>query len=101
MGLRLGLGFGVMFVWRSDLDEAFPVLFSITQYKKPSMAVGVAIRVGFESCRRNLGLSRVVADHMLFSNSTFHWNITFIISVHEWEMEMVTLFFNLLYSLSV
>jgi hypothetical protein len=39
-----------------------------------------------------------VEDHMLFSNDTVQWNITFIILVHDWEVEMVTSFFNLLYS---
>jgi hypothetical protein len=40
-----------------------------------------------------------VTDHMLFSNDTFQWNISFIILVHDWEVDMVTSFFNLLYSI--
>jgi len=41
-----------------------------------------------------------VVDHVLFSNDTFQWNITFIRLVHDWEVEaeMVASFFNLLYS---
>lgn len=55
------------------MKAAFPLLFSIVRYKEAS-----------------------VAD-MLFSNYIFKWNITFIKSMHDWEVEMVTLFFNLLY----
>jgi hypothetical protein len=56
------------------LKAAFPLFFTIVRYKEAS-----------------------VVDHMLFSNDIFKWNITFIKSVHDWEVEMVTLFFNLLY----
>jgi hypothetical protein len=56
------------------LKAAFPLFFSIVRCKEAS-----------------------VVDHMLFSNDIFKWNITFIKSVHDWEVEMVTLFFNLLY----
>jgi hypothetical protein len=29
---------------------------------------------------------------MMFSNNAFQWNITFIRSVHDWEVEMVRAF---------
>jgi len=35
-----------------------------------------------------------MADHMLFSNDTVQWNITFIRSVHDWEVETVSSFFK-------
>jgi hypothetical protein len=61
-------------VWYGDqtLKEAFPVLFSIAQFKEA-----------------------LVANHMLFVYDTYQWNITFILFVHDWEMELVTSFFNL------
>jgi hypothetical protein len=40
-----------------------------------------------------------VVDHLLFANDTYKWNITFIRSMHVWEIEMVTSFFNHLYSI--
>jgi hypothetical protein len=40
-----------------------------------------------------------VVDHLQFSNDMLLWNITFIISVHDWEVDLITSFFNLLYSL--
>jgi len=60
-------------VWCSDqtLKESFLVLFNIACYKESLMA-----------------------DHMLFSNDTVQWNITFIRSVHDWEVETVSSFFK-------
>jgi hypothetical protein len=34
-----------------------------------------------------------------FSNITLQWNITFIRSMHDWKVDVVSLFFNLLYTL--
>ena len=31
-------------------------------------------------------------------NGAIHWNVTFIRHVHDWEMEEVSRFFELLYS---
>jgi hypothetical protein len=65
-------------VWIGDrtLMEAFLVLFSIACSKEA-----------------------LVAIHMWFSNDTCQWNVTFIKAVHDWEMELVTSFFDLLYSI--
>ena len=67
-------------VWCGDqtLKETLPTLFSIAHLKEAS-----------------------VADHMQFSNNTLEWNITCIGSVHDWEEEVVSSFFNLLYSLKL
>jgi hypothetical protein len=64
-------------VWCGDqtLKVAFLMLFSIARFKEASMA-----------------------HHLQFSNEISQWNITFIKSVHEWEVESITSFFNLLYS---
>jgi len=59
-----------------NLRPTFLVLFSIAHCKDSS-----------------------VADHMQFSNDTLQWNITFIKSLHDWKVELVTSFFNLLYPL--
>jgi hypothetical protein len=42
-----------------------------------------------------------VADHMQFSNDTLQWNIIYIRSMHDWEVEVVSSFFNLWYSLEL
>jgi hypothetical protein len=55
------------------LKEAFPMLFSIPCHKE--------------------GL---VVDRVQFSNDLLQWNVSFIKLVHDWEVELVTLFFNLL-----
>jgi hypothetical protein len=60
------------------LKAAFPLLFSIG-YNKEAL-------VGY---------------YIWFSNSNLHWNIIFIKLVHDWEVELVTLFFNLLYCLKL
>jgi hypothetical protein len=40
-----------------------------------------------------------MADHVQFSNRNVQWNILFTKSLHYWEVDLVTLFVNLLYSL--
>lgn len=40
-----------------------------------------------------------MADHMVVANNIYQWNIIFIVPVHDWELEMATSFFNLLYSI--
>jgi hypothetical protein len=55
------------------LKEAFPMLFSI-----PCHTEGL------------------VVDHVQFSNDLSQWNVSYIKLVHDWEVELVTLFFNLL-----
>jgi len=42
-----------------------------------------------------------VADHLQFSNDTVQCNITFIISVHDWEVDSITSIYILLYLLSL
>jgi hypothetical protein len=39
-----------------------------------------------------------VVDHMLFPNVNIHWNIIFTRHVHDWKVEVVSVFFELLYS---
>jgi hypothetical protein len=59
------------------LKETFPLLFSIAHFK--------------EACCR----------HMQFSNDSCQSKVTFIRVMHDWEMELVTSFFNLLYSIGL
>lgn len=33
-----------------------------------------------------------VADHVRFSNDILQWNITFIISMHDWKVELIDYF---------
>jgi hypothetical protein len=39
-----------------------------------------------------------VADHMQFFNGNFQGNIYFTILVHNWEVDLITSFFDLFYS---
>jgi hypothetical protein len=39
-----------------------------------------------------------VEENMDIANGAIHWNVMFIRHVHDWEMEEVTRFFELLYS---
>jgi len=75
MGIRLGFWHDVR-CRDQTLKEAFQVLFSIFCFKEAS-----------------------VAEHMLFLNDRCMRNMTFIKSMHDWEIEMVTSSFNLLYSI--
>jgi hypothetical protein len=43
----------------------------------------------------------VVADHLQFSNENLQLNLSFIILVQDWELDSVTVFFELLYSLKM
>jgi len=40
----------------------------------------------------------LVADHMLCHNDEVHWDMNFIILVHDWEVDTVSSFLNALYS---
>jgi hypothetical protein len=40
-----------------------------------------------------------VMDHMQFVNENIQWIIDLIISVHDWEVDLVTAFLDLLYSI--
>jgi hypothetical protein len=40
-----------------------------------------------------------VADHMQFRNENLQWNIFFTRPVHDWEVNLVSSFFELLYSI--
>jgi hypothetical protein len=64
-----------MWVGDMTLKEDFPVLFSIACFNEA-----------------------LVVEHVQFLNDTYYWN-NFIKFVHDWEMELVTSFFNLLYSI--
>jgi hypothetical protein len=38
-----------------------------------------------------------VANHLEVSSGSHQWNVSFIRTLHDWEMEVFALFFNLLY----
>jgi hypothetical protein len=40
----------------------------------------------------------LVADLKTFSNDVVHWDISFIRLVHDWKVDLVSSFFNVLYS---
>jgi len=40
-----------------------------------------------------------VADYMNISGSIIHWNLTFIGAIHDWELEVLDLFFDTFYSI--
>jgi hypothetical protein len=42
-----------------------------------------------------------VADHMQFFNSNIQWYISFTRPVHDWKVDLVISFFNILYSLKL
>jgi hypothetical protein len=42
-----------------------------------------------------------VADHMLLWNGSIQWNIFFTRPVHDWEVDLVSSFLRMLYSLRV
>lgn len=66
-------------VWCGDqaLTAGFLELYSISRFKEAS-----------------------VADDLQFSNDTLQWNITFIRSMHDGVVNLIILFFNVLYSSS-
>jgi hypothetical protein len=41
----------------------------------------------------------LMADRVHFSDDILQWNISFTKPMHEWEVESITSFFSLLYSL--
>lgn len=43
----------------------------------------------------------LVADHMLSHNDMVHWDINFIILVHDWEGDFISPFFSVLYSIGL
>jgi hypothetical protein len=67
-------------VWCEDhtLKEAFLMLFAIACF-----------------------MEALVADLVQLSNNSQQWNVSFIRAVDDWEVELVTWLFNLLYSLSL
>lgn len=76
----MGYGSKIRFrqhVWFGDqtLKVASPDLFSISRCKEA-----------------------LVANLLQFSNNALQWTISFIRSVHDWEVVLISLFFNLLHS---
>jgi hypothetical protein len=65
-------------VWCGDqpLKEAFPEVFSIAHCKEAW-----------------------VGDNMMSSNGVIQWNVSFVRSVQDWEVDLVLAFFGVLYSL--
>jgi hypothetical protein len=77
---EVGNGYQVLFwkdVWCGErpLMDAFPTLFTI-------------------SCAKEAW----VEENMDIVNGAIHWNVLFIRPVHDWKLEEVTRFFELLYS---
>jgi hypothetical protein len=58
------------------LKEAFPSLYDI-------------------ACDKN----SLVAAHMILENGSFQWDIRFIQAAHDWEVDVLSSFFTLLYSI--
>jgi hypothetical protein len=42
-----------------------------------------------------------MVDLMLYQDGSDHWNIIFTRPIHDWEVELVSSFFEMLYSLGV
>jgi hypothetical protein len=77
---EVGLGSKVSFwhdVWCSDqlLKHVFPSLFSIARYKEAW-----------------------VKDNFIWRNGLVEWNVIFVRSVQDWELDVVSSFFEMLYS---
>jgi hypothetical protein len=67
-------------IWCGDraLKEAFPSLFSIASYKEAS-----------------------IADNMEHSSGIIQWNIQFTRLIHDWEVEVLALFYRCLYDCKI
>ena len=42
-----------------------------------------------------------VAEYLHWNRSGIHWDITFISAVHDWEMEILMSFLDLIYSIKI
>jgi hypothetical protein len=42
-----------------------------------------------------------MADHVQFCNGNLQWNVSFTKPMNDWEVDLVTPFFDLLYSLKL
>jgi hypothetical protein len=60
------------------LKEAFPGLYDI-------------------ACDKN----SFMASHLILESESFLWDVIFIRVVHDWEVDVLTSFFTLLYSISL
>jgi hypothetical protein len=69
------LRFLALFCLKTPLKNMFPVLFTIACAKEAR-----------------------VEENMAIVNGAIHWNVMFIRHVHDWELEEVLRFFELLYS---
>jgi hypothetical protein len=65
-------------VWRSSLEGIFPELFCLAR-----------------------NMDAIMADLRSVSNDMVHWDINFTRLVHDWEVDSVSSFFNVLYSARV
>jgi hypothetical protein len=65
-------------VWETVLKEAFPNLYSITCVKDASIAIQLELSSGF-----------------------LPWNVSFIRTAHDWELDVFVSLFNLMYSYRV
>ena len=42
-----------------------------------------------------------VAEYLHWNRNAIHWDITFISAVHDWEMEILMSFLDLIYSIKI
>lgn len=42
-----------------------------------------------------------MAEYLHWNRSAIHWDITFISAVHDWEMEILMSFVDLIYSIKI
>ena len=83
LSFEVGLGSKVCFwhdIWcaKQPLKHVFPSLFSIVRYK-----------------------DAWVRDNFIWRNGIVEWNVIFVRSVQDWELDVVSSFFEMLYSCKV
>jgi hypothetical protein len=61
----------------------------------------VGDEVFLDLCSIACGKDAPVAIHLDISSGSFQWNISFIRAAHNWEVDLLALLFNLLYSYKV
>jgi len=88
-----------MSLWRNI--RIFPTLFPIGLGTAPTFASGIQgalkfLFLEFYSIARNK--EALVSDYLDLSNSLIHWNPSFVRVAHNWELESLDSFLNLLYS---
>jgi hypothetical protein len=80
---EVGIGSKIRFwhdTWcgNQPLQQAFPSLFSIARYKEAW-----------------------VKDNFIWRNGVVEWNVIFVRAIQDWEMDVISSFFELLYSCKI